>query len=60
MVKRCLICGTPVSNVSTCNYCRTEREERDFFDSVTREEIREAQIINQINKIKPDKEGNVT
>jgi hypothetical protein len=56
MVKRCLICGTPVSNISICNYCRTEREERDFLNSVTREEIREAQMINQIKKIKPDKE----
>jgi hypothetical protein len=59
MVKRCLICGTPVSNVSICNYCRTEREERDFFKMVTREEIREARIVNQMKKVKPGKEGNI-
>jgi hypothetical protein len=55
MVERCLICGTPVSDVTICNYCKIERKERDFFKSVTREEIREARIISQTNKIKPSK-----
>jgi recombinational DNA repair protein RecR len=58
MIKRCRICGTPVSEVSICNYCRTEREERNFFKMVTREELREARIVNQMGKIKPDEKGN--
>ena len=58
MIKRCRICGTPVSHVSICNYCRTEHEERNFFKMVSREELREARIVNQMGKIKPDEKGN--
>jgi hypothetical protein len=58
MINRCRICGTPVSEVSICNYCRTESEEQNFFNMITREEIREARVINNLKKIKPGKEGN--
>ncbi len=56
MVKRCQICGTPVDNVTVCNYCETVREERRFFNMIKREELDEARIINQMNRtdlIKP-------
>ena len=47
MANRCRICGAPVSHVTICNHCRTVREERRFFNMVTREELKEARAVGQ-------------
>ncbi len=48
MINRCRICGSPVSNVTICNYCRTAYEEQRFLKMVSREELREARVIKEI------------
>lgn len=45
MGSRCKICGTSVSHVDICNYCRTVREERRFFRMVNHEELKATQEI---------------
>ena len=46
MMDRCRVCGSPTNDVNICNFCRTAREEQRFLKMVTREEIREARLIN--------------
>ncbi len=48
MVDRCRICGSHVSNVTICNYCRTAYEEKRFFKMVTKEELREASALKNM------------
>ncbi|MGD9211496.1 MAG: hypothetical protein PVI90_11995 [Desulfobacteraceae bacterium] len=55
MFNRCRICGAPVSDVTICNYCKTVKQERRFFNMIKGEELNEVRNIEQMEKSGPSK-----